>query len=105
MTIPDNDDPKVVYLPTTGLLAVLVTIATWFFTGYAYLGDKDPLKQGICSALSVAATIFLVTVGRKAMSGRWPVRRGQQIGITPSQACWVTVLVIAAGCFHMWMLK
>lgn len=97
MTASDDDDPKVVYLPTTGLVAVLVTLETWFFTAYSYLGDKDPFKQGVCGALSVAATIFLVTVGRKAMGGRWPVKRGQQIGITPSQACWVTVLVIAGG--------
>jgi len=103
MAIPDDNNPRVVYLPSVALLGVLLTIETWFFTAYSFLGDT--LKQGVCSALSIAATVFLLTVGRKAMGGRWPVQRGQQIGLTRLQACWVTMLVIAGGCFHWWMLK
>lgn len=100
----DKKRPNVVYLPTVALVAVLVTVETWFFAVYSFFGDKDPLKQGVCIGLSLAATIFLSTAGRRAMGGRWPVKPGEQIGITGSQACLVTVLVIAGGCFHMWVL-
>jgi hypothetical protein len=101
----NEKNPKIVYLPDAGLFAVLATLQTWFFTVDAFLGDQDPLKQAVCTALSAAASLFSLTVGRKAMGGRWPVKRGEKIGITRFQACWVTLLVIAGGCFHMWMLK
>lgn len=103
--MPDPKKPKIVYLPTTALVAALVTVQTWFLAVYSFLGNKDPLKQGICIALSVAATLFLATEGRKAMGGRWPVKPGESVGITPFQACWVTVLVIAGGIFHWWVLE
>jgi hypothetical protein len=101
----DNKNPRIVYLSNTALFAVLATLQTWFFTVYAYLGDRNPVKQAVCTALSVAAAIFLSTVGRRAMGGRWPVKRGEQIGLTGFQAGWVVLLVIAGGCFHLWMLK
>jgi hypothetical protein len=97
--------PTVVYLSNTALFAVLASLQTWFFAAYSLFGDKHPLKRGVCTALSIAASVFLLKVGRRAMGGRWPVTRGEQIGITGLQAVWVTLLVIAGGCFHMWVLK
>jgi hypothetical protein len=101
----DKKKPTIVYLPTTAMVAVLVTLESWFFAIYSFLGHKDPLKQIVCTSLSVAASIFLATVGRKAMGGGWPVKRGESIGVTGYQACWITVLGVAGGIFHWWMLE
>ena len=102
--MPDQNNPKIVYLPTTALVAVLLTAQAWFFKAYSFFGDKDPFKQSVCSGLAIGATIVLLTIGRKAMGGGWPVKRGQKIGLTGFQACCVTLLAMAGGVFHWWML-
>jgi hypothetical protein len=102
--MPDENNPKIVYLPTTALVAVLLTAQAWFFKAYSLWGDKDPFKQNVCTGLAIGATIFLLVVGRRAMAGGWPVKPGQKIGLTGFQACWVTLLVAAGGVFHWWML-
>jgi hypothetical protein len=103
-SMPDENSPKIIYLPTTALVAVLLTVQAWFFKIYLFLGDKDQFKQSVCSGLAIGTTIFLFTLGRKAMRGGWPVKPGQKIGLTGLQACWVSILGIAGGVFHWWML-
>src|SRR5262245_33808330 len=105
VTMNDNPNPKRVYLPNSALLGVLVTIESWMLTLYSFLGQQARLKQGVCAALSVLASVFLLTVGRKAMKGRWPVQRGQSIALTGWQAVWVTIFVIAGGLFFYWMFN
>jgi len=101
----DDRKPALVYLTNVALLSVLLTVETWFFTIYHFLAGDDLPKQVICASLSVIAAVFLATVGRKAMGGRWPIQRGQQIALTGLQACWVTVLMMASGIFYWWMGK
>jgi hypothetical protein len=101
--VMQDDRPKMEFLPNVALFGVLVTVQFWFFTIYSFLGNQNPDKRALCSSRSIAATVFLLTVGRKAMAGRW--QPGQPIGLTGFQACWVTILVIAGGLFHWWMLN
>ena len=96
---------EVVYLPNLALFSVLVTIATFFFAVYSWMADLDQIKQTVCLGLSIAAAIFLFTVGRKSLSGHWPLHPGQQIGLTSFQIVWVSILVIGGGLVHAWMLN
>lgn len=82
----DKRQRNIVSLPTTALLAALVTLEAWFLAVYAFLGHKDPLQQGVCAALSIAASIFLATAGRKGLGGRWPAQPDESIGVTALQA-------------------
>ena len=104
MATPDSD-PRVVYLPNLALFAVMLTVATVFLAVDSFVGDRNPVKERACTAAAVAAHVFLFTVGRKALKGRWPLKRGQRIGVTASQACWVTLLVMVIALFHNWLLR
>ena len=104
MTTPGKD-PRVVYLPNLGLFSVMLTVATVFLAVDSYVGDRNPVKQRACTAAAVAAHVFLFTAGRRALKGRLPLKRGQHIGVTASQACWVTLLMMVIACFHLWLLK
>ncbi len=103
--LPDIKKPKVVFLSDVGLLATFVTMGSWFLSFYSFMVAKPVWKQTICAILSIASSVFLATVGRKAMGGGWPVKRGQQIGVTLWQVFWVTLLFIAFGCFSVFFLR
>jgi hypothetical protein len=93
----------VVYLSNLGLFSTLVTLQMWILTIAAFLGKIDPTKRTICHLLTIAATVFFLLVGRKAMGGHWPVHAGQRIGVSCLQACWVALLMIAMGGFYAWL--
>jgi hypothetical protein len=104
MPTSNDKDPSVVYLSNLALFSVLITLETWLFTLYALLA-RDPLQQLLCGTLTFAATLFLLTVGRPAMGGRWPrLQRGQDIGVTASQVWWVILCMVAAARLQDWVL-
>jgi hypothetical protein len=94
-----------VYLPSSALLGILVTIESLFLTLYSFLGSEDHFKQYVCSIISAVAALFLLTVGRRALRGHWPLPHGRGIGLTAGQAVWVTCFVIAGGLFYYWMFN
>jgi hypothetical protein len=95
--------PRLIYVPTVTLLAVLVASGSWMLTLFLYLGKQDPLRQMSCLGVSVIASVFYLTIGRKSMKER--LQPGQSIALTGWQGVWVTLLVIAFGTFYWWMFK
>ena len=93
-----------VYLPSSALLGILVTIESWFLTLYSFLGSQDRFKQAVCATISAIATLFLLAVGRRTLRGHWPIPPDRGKGLTPVQVIWITCFVIAGGVFYYWML-
>jgi hypothetical protein len=53
--------------------------------------------------VSLAASMYLFTFGKKAMAGRWLEVARKQIAVTRWQAVWVTLMVFAVGLFYDWL--
>jgi NADH:ubiquinone oxidoreductase subunit 6 (subunit J) len=104
-----DPNPRVVYLPTHALLGLLGTITSWFLTAIMFfnrngnpIAQKHPWKIQVVFVISVVLSIYMVSIGRRALAPRMP-KPGQQIGLTPFQAVWVTVFVVFIGLLYAWV--
>jgi hypothetical protein len=101
---------EIAYLPTSALLALLLVIFSWMLTLLLWAGRiitegqwPGGLKLSVCSAVSMGATVFLVTCGRQTLRMNRPPP-GTRIGITAVQALLVVLLVLAVGSFGTWLV-
>ncbi len=97
-------------LPTSALLALLLTISSWMLTLLLWAGRiltngqwPGGLKLSVCNAVSLGATVYMVTYGRRMIRKHRTVLRSQ-IGITVVQALWVFLLMLAVASFGTWLV-
>jgi hypothetical protein len=97
-------EPTFVSLPNVALLSVLLTLQSVWFVLYSLLGQRDPFKRQVCVLCAAATSIFLITIGRRTLKGKWPLPRGCSLALTGWQVVWVTCFVVLGGLFHWWFL-
>jgi hypothetical protein len=90
-------------------MGALGTVASWFLTAIMFfnrhgnpIAQKHPWSIQVVVVVAVILSIYLATIGRRALASRMP-KPGQQIALTPLQAVWVTIFVVFIGLLYGWI--
>jgi hypothetical protein len=101
---------KIVYLPTSTLLSLLVMMASWMISlllwaGRSITNEQWPgnLKLIVCNSLCVITTLFYLIYGRRDLRKMRDLQ-GSRIGVSGGQALWVVILVVATGVYGTWLV-
>lgn len=87
---------------TKSLFGLLVMMTSWQITIMALLVERGRIPSLVFAVAGLAATIFVVTGGRKAAAPHWQ-RRGR-ITLTPGQSVLVTIYILLLGGLAGWAL-
>lgn len=96
---PRHAGKRLVYVPNSALFGILLFASSWMFAGYRLATRGGGTEHTAWVAVSLAATAYLVTVGRRAMRPYWPPRPDERIAVTGWQIVWVVLFAIAVGVF------
>ncbi len=89
-----NEDPRPT-VPNIALAGLLITLTSWQVAFASLLLDGNLPAKIACGVFSVAATIFLATIGRKAAAPYW--RHGGRVVLSPAQSLCVVLYFVAVG--------
>ena len=110
MIEPVGRSTRHAYLPTSALIALLLVTFSWLLTlllwaGRIITGGQWPgnLKLLVCNVVSIGATAFLATYGRRTLRANRPPP-GARLCVTGSQALWIILLVLVVGSFGTWLV-
>ncbi len=95
---------------TLGIVALLLTMYSWFLTialalgqwlfGGAWPGD---VKEYVSMGVTLGLTLIVGTVGRPHVRALRRQTRGRSISVNGPQALAVTILTVVAGAYGTWL--
>jgi hypothetical protein len=95
---------------TLGIVALLLTMYSWFLTialalGQWLLGGAWPgdVKEYVSIGVTLGLTLIVGTVGRPHFRALRRQTRGRSISVNGPQALAVTILTVVAGAYGTWL--